>query len=203
MKGAKTMAERSTDKRHFTTRRAFVGATGFGVLGLYFLWAGYGAAPLLPDLHGGESEGHGGHGPGGHGGHGAAESALSIDEFRELAEAFAKDYAQPDGSVRPRGDGHGPVDVYLAAFSWGYAPAVLRLEAGTPYRFQMMALDVAHGASIHLGSGARIIRLRPGVLVEQELTFHAPGEYLVYCTIYCGVLHDRMQGKIIVEEART
>jgi heme/copper-type cytochrome/quinol oxidase subunit 2 len=62
----------------------------------------------------------------------------------------------------------------------------------------MMAMDIAHGAAIHLGAGSRIIRLRPGVLVEQELTFTAPAEHLVYCTVYCGLPHDRMQGRIIV-----
>jgi heme/copper-type cytochrome/quinol oxidase subunit 2 len=62
----------------------------------------------------------------------------------------------------------------------------------------MMTLDVAHGASLQLGRGARIVRLRPGTLVEQELTFTQPGEYLLYCTVYCGLAHDRMQGRVIV-----
>lgn len=92
------------------------------------------------------------------------------------------------------------VDVYLMAFQWGYAPAVLRLETGVPYRLRMMALDAAHGASLQLGNGSRIIRLRPNALVEQTLTFERPGEYLLYCTVYCGLAHDRMQGKIIVTE---
>ena len=92
----------------------------------------------------------------------------------------------------------GPIDVYLMAMQWGYLPSVLRLEAGVPYRFRMMAIDIAHGASVQLGAGARIIRLRPGVLVEQELSFAQPGEYLLYCTVYCGLPHDRMQGRILV-----
>ena len=32
-------------KPHITTRRAFVAAAGFGGVGLYGLWAAYGAAP--------------------------------------------------------------------------------------------------------------------------------------------------------------
>jgi heme/copper-type cytochrome/quinol oxidase subunit 2 len=91
-----------------------------------------------------------------------------------------------------------PVDVYLAAYQWGFDPDVLRLDAGRPYRFRMMALDASHGASIHLGPGSRINRLRPGQLAEQVMTFTEPGEYLVYCTIYCGIGHDRMFGKIVV-----
>jgi heme/copper-type cytochrome/quinol oxidase subunit 2 len=62
----------------------------------------------------------------------------------------------------------------------------------------MMAGDVAHGASIQFGRGARMIRLRPGTVAEQELTFRRPGEYLVYCTVYCGQAHDFMQARITV-----
>ena len=92
----------------------------------------------------------------------------------------------------------GPVDVYLMAYQWGYAPSVLRLETGVPYRFRMMAVDVAHGASLQLGRAGRMVRLRPGTQVEQALTFSQPGEYLLYCTVYCGLAHDRMQGRVIV-----
>ena len=35
-----------SQERHFTTRRGFVAAMGFGGLGLYVTWAAYGASPL-------------------------------------------------------------------------------------------------------------------------------------------------------------
>jgi heme/copper-type cytochrome/quinol oxidase subunit 2 len=186
---------------HFTARRGFVAASGFGLVSLYLLWAGYGAAPLGSGGHDEPAPGAGGHG----GGHGSMPGSPPREEFRKLAEAFVEAHKLPDGSVQPQAAHHGPTDVYLMAFQWGYAPAMLRLEAGTPYRFRMMAMDVAHGASIHLGAGARIIRLRPGALVEQELVFTRAGEHLVYCTVYCGLPHDRMQGRIVVTEkaART
>jgi cytochrome c oxidase subunit II len=94
--------------------------------------------------------------------------------------------------------GDEPLDVYLAAGKWYYQPHALRLDAGKPYRFRMMAIDVSHGASIQLGSGGRMIRLRPGRLNEMELTFHEPGRHLVYCTVYCGDAHDYMQATIEV-----
>ena len=236
-------------RRHWTARRAFVAAAGFGLVSLYLLWASYGAAPLgfSGGDHGEEAE----HAEeaGGHG-HGAAptqEAKAQIADFRSLAERFAEQHKLPDGSVQPRrpqaaapapapeprkraSDGHGhdhaapraaqgaaqeapapvqeaeadegPIDVYLMAYQFGFLPAVLRLEAGVPYRFRMMAVDVAHGASVRVGPGARVVRLRPGVLVEQELTFQRAGEHLLYCTVYCGIAHDRMQGKIVVTEGR-
>ncbi|HSD41307.1 MAG TPA: hypothetical protein VLD36_05520 [Burkholderiales bacterium] len=251
------MAGRTPTHGHLTTRRGFVAATGFGVVSLYLLWAGYGAAPI--GFGGKEEEpatGTGGGHPaeptgGGHGGgdHGAGGSGMSADEFKRLVQAFVEANKLPDGSVKPGAGsaaappvgmqdhamhgaampdhalqapatpsaprealterreappapGDAPIDVYLMAYQWGYAPAVLRLETGVRYRFRMMAVDTAHGASIQLGGGGRMVRLRPNALVEQELAFSRPGEYLLYCTVYCGLAHDRMQGKIVVADAK-
>ena len=237
------------ERNHFTARRGFIAATGFGMVSLYLLWAFYGAAPLGFGGHGDAEAEHaeesGGH-SGGHGTGQAPEAKAQIEEFRGQAERFVEQHKLPDGSVRPMrpkpaaeapkfaeraqaSDGHshakphgdhgaaqeeapaaaeegaseaGPIDVYLMAYQFGFLPAVLHLEAGVPYRFRMMAVDVAHGASVRVGPGARVVRLRPGVLVEQELTFQRAGEHLLYCTVYCGLAHDRMQGKIVVTERR-
>ena len=211
--GAPPSDQGDTEHRHFTARRGFVAAAGFGMLGVYFVWAGYGAAPLGFD-GGHEVPAEDGRGAApepssaGHAGHGAAASGSSSEEFRKLSEAFVEQNKLADGSVQPGramqdhamhgAAPQGPVDVYLMAYQWGYAPSVLRLETGVPYRFRMMAVDVAHGASLQLGRAGRMVRLRPGTQVEQALTFSQPGEYLLYCTVYCGLAHDRMQGRVIV-----
>lgn len=90
------------------------------------------------------------------------------------------------------------VDVYLLAYRFGFAPEELRLEAGRPYRFRMMASDIAHGASLNFGRGSRIIRLRPNVVSEQTITFQRPGPVLAYCTVFCGPAHDAMKARILV-----
>ncbi len=206
-------------KPHFTTRRGFIAACGFGVVGLYGAWAGYGAAPLPFLGHAGESpgaakdSGHGGHAgesPGAamDSGHGGAPSQLTPDEFRRLTEDFAARRSSDAGAHAGHGAAHpatqateiagAPEDVYLMAYQWGFAPEVIRLEANRPYRLRMMAVDVSHGAAIRLGPGSRIVRLRANTLVEQTATFSRPGDYLVYCTVYCGPGHARMQGRLIV-----
>ena len=101
--------------QHFTTRRGFVGAMGFGALGLYATWAAYGASPLpfsfaagdktTSDSHAGSGHG-GGHGApaepvisepaGGHGGGG-----LSPAEFEKRHADFLARFQQSDGSVHP------------------------------------------------------------------------------------------------------
>ena len=126
----------------------------------------------------------------GHGAHGASPAT---------GEAHGEAHGITEGPVQSEIRGAtAPVEVYLAVQQWLFEPTVLRLRSGVPYRFRMMALDVSHGASLQLGRGSHIIRLRPGVMAEHELTFTRPGKYLVYCTVYCGLGHDHMSATVIV-----
>lgn len=259
-------------KNHFTTRRGFIAASGFGGISLYGLWAAYGAAPgpfalLGLDHPNKASAGHSEHGAtapeappaaaGGHAGHGVAAEGPSAEEFSRLTEEFAERYRMPDGSVYPRRlpdkdtaatnphaghdmaaampadhtmpepsdphAGHGaapapaatqahaghestpqsvdtdqPIDVLMTAGRWYYLPNALRLDAGQAYRFKMMSVDIAHGASIELGQGGRMMRLQPGRITEATMTFQKPGRYLMVCTVYCGEAHQLMQATMEV-----
>jgi len=236
--------------RHFTTRRGFVIFVGLLVLALYFMWAGYGAAPTsLRFLAETQGESMGGMAQGGHG---STAGGMTPEEFHEITVKFVEDLSLPDGSVRPTrqwmasmaamGGGHEdrekkagehgdmgkaaggassakmtppvagkeeqrhgtdeggePIDVYLMAMRFSYTPRVLRLEHGVPYRFRMMSMDVNHGVSIHTGFAGHIMRRPAQALVEMVMTFPNPGEYMMYCTVYCGEGHSQMKGKIIVE----
>ena len=157
-------------------------------------------------------------------GDGGVAGAMTPDEFHEMTVKFAEDLALPDGSVRPTrewmeameaggeamdahtemdaagsADADEPIDVYLMAMRFSYEPRVLRLERGVRYRFRMMSMDVNHGASIHTGFAGHIMRRPAMVLTEMVMTFSEPGEFMIYCTVYCGAGHDQMKGKIIVE----
>lgn len=240
---------------HFTTRRGFIAASGFGGISLYGLWAAYGAAQTpwaLLGLDQPRGANHAEHAAapmeelpaaGAHSAHGSA-TGPSAQEFSRLATEFADRYRMPDGSVYPRRlatahppvadphaghdmahmpaaqpqaqselhSGHAPavptshgeatagpaIDVLMVAGKWYYLPNVLRLDAGQPYRFKMMAMDVAHGASIQFGQGGRMMRLQAGRVAETELTFLRPGRYFMHCTVYCGDAHDRMQATLEV-----
>lgn len=188
------------EQRHFTTRRGFVAALGFGAVSLYGVWAAFGAAPFP---FGGPHETV--RPPAGHGG----APAMTPETFRIEHDFFVRKSAQSGGGASshipdhaPPDHGHGgaagAADVYLLASRFAYSPDLLHLKAGVPYRFRLMADDVTHGASIQLGSASRIIRLRPNIVTEQTITFIRPGTYLVYCTVYCGPAHDAMQGRITV-----
>lgn len=217
------MDVRDADSPHWSARRGFIAAAGFGGVALYGLWAAYGAAPgpltllgLGHDGHGeehGDADGHSsgsGAGHGGHGGHGSPATAPDPHAFRAETDRFIEHFRVADGRVHPRRlaghahDGHeqqpadGPIEVPMVAGRWYYLPAALRLDANESYRFRMMTMDVSHGASIQFGRGARMLRLRPGRVTEVDLSFHRPGRYLVTCTVYCGAAHDAMQATIEV-----
>lgn len=135
------------------------------------------------------------------------ESIEEVNAFIEKVDAFVLENTRPDGCVEPGFANktakmeHGrEVDVvYLQAFQFGFRPQKLCLESGKAYMFVMMATDVTHGASIHLGQGSKMVRLPPRVSVMEEVTFTEPGEYLRYCSFYCGAGHAFMFAQIIVE----
>lgn len=213
---------------HLTTRRGFVTAVSFGVVSLYGLWAAYGAAPTsLAFLSNAGSGGMKGMGHGG-GGMSVDEFRRLTTEFIEanslpdgsvkpIRHAATKmsvgemqkpehgggrddDHAAraPAEEMHEAGRGEEPIDVYMIATRYGYQPDLLRLEAGMPYRFRIMAVDADHGASINFRIGSRMIRARAKTLTELKLVFPRPGEFMAYCTVYCGEGHDMMMGEIVV-----
>lgn len=216
------------DPHHLTTRRGFVAAASFAAVSLYALWGVFGTAPLRFFATEDEAAGHDALAEGaGHGAspsgptpegfrrltaafierHAQADGSVLVDASAAApSDTTAAMASNHDGHAQAHGDGGGKVaavmtpvaDVYLMAQQWSFEPSSLRLRAGAAYRFRMMAVDSSHGASIQLGAGSRIIRLRGGALVEQTLLFTRPGTYLVYCTVYCGTGHDRMVGRIAV-----
>ncbi|AEB12237.1 cupredoxin domain-containing protein [Marinithermus hydrothermalis] len=199
--------------RHLTTRPGVILALSFVIVLLIPLWAALGFFQSPAEAEEGE----------GHGGGMAMAREAAIKEFVAQAQAFLVSNTRPDGCVDPtyaqpvedvvEADGHeatlaqheedheeNPV-VYLRAMQFGYFPPKLCLKAGQAYTFKMMATDVTHGASIQLGDASYMVRLPPGVEVEQQVVFTKPGEYLIYCSYYCGVGHPFMKARIIVEPA--
>ena len=126
--------------------------------------------------------------------------AHSMEGMAMTPDAHDSDHEMADTAEQTvaHGDAVAPLDILMVAQQWSFDPPELRLRTGIPYRFKMMAVDAAHGASLQLGPGSHIIRLPKNVLVERQLAFTEPGEYLLYCTMYCGEGHQFMTGKIHV-----
>ena len=127
--------------------------------------------------------------------HGGMGNAAGGASSAEITLAVAGKEEERHGTD----EGGEPIDLYLMAMQFSYMPVVLRLEQGVAYRFRMMSMDVNHGASIHTGFAGHIMRRPARTMTEMVMTFPEPGEFMVYCTVYCGEGHSQMKGKIIVE----
>jgi len=95
---------------------------------------------------------------------------------------------RPDGSVL----------VTMVAEMFFFDPDQVVVPAGKPVTFRVTSPDVIHGLEI-VGTNVNAMVI-PGYVSELTITFHRPGEYLMVCHEYCGVLHHEMQGVVIVEE---
>jgi cytochrome c oxidase subunit 2 len=87
-------------------------------------------------------------------------------------------------------------DAYLAARMWSWYPA-LRLRKGETYRLHLSSLDLNHGFSLQpLNMNFQVV---PGYDHVLTLTPTSTGVFTIVCNEFCGIGHDRMFGKIVVE----
>jgi cytochrome c oxidase subunit 2 len=130
----------------------------------------------------------------------AGPQNVPISTYRTTPEAFEKQvqefiakYQTDAGEVRvPPGQ-----DAFVMGRMWSWGPT-LRLKAGQQYTIWISAKDVLHGFSI-AQENLNVMAV-PGHAYGVRLTPLKPGEYLIVCNEYCGVGHQSMMGKIIVEE---
>jgi cytochrome c oxidase subunit 2 len=75
----------------------------------------------------------------------------------------------------------------------------LHVKAGVPYRFEVASKDVIH--SYNIPDFTILMDAVPGRINTVWNMFDKPGEYLIQCREYCGLLHYNMRGKLFVEPA--
>src|SRR5262249_18295412 len=95
----------------------------------------------------------------------------------------------------------GSVAVSVRAETFAFTPDTIEVPAGRPVTFRITSPDVLHGFQI-VGTNANAMAI-PGYVSQFTVTFPQPGEYVIACNEYCGVMHHAMLGRLIVkEEAR-
>lgn len=122
--------------------------------------------------------------------------AVKPDAFLERANKFiaANKVGELNGTpvVEPAPGG----DAYLVARMWGWQP-VLKLRQGETYRLHLSSLDLQHGFSLQpLNMNFQVL---PGYDHVLTLTPTSKGEFTIVCNEFCGIGHDKMIGKILVE----
>lgn len=88
-------------------------------------------------------------------------------------------------------------DVVLIGRTWYFTPTEIHVPLGAEVTFIATSGDVIHGFDV---AGTRVnAMLIPGQVTRFVYRFKARGEYLLVCHEYCGVGHQTMAGKVVVE----
>lgn len=98
-----------------------------------------------------------------------------------------------------RQTGPGKYEVVLVAMTWAFRPNEVRIPMGSEVTFVLSSQDVIHG--FRIPNTPVNLMIIPGQVTRMTVRFDRPGEYPFYCHEYCGVGHQVMSGRIIVESA--
>jgi cytochrome c oxidase subunit 2 len=104
------------------------------------------------------------------------------------------EFGTPGVNIEP----DGRVVVSVVAEMFIFDPDPIEVPAGRPVTFRITSADVIHGFEV-VGTNANTM-VMPGYVSEFTVTFPEPGEHLVVCHEYCGLLHHEMISRVIVEE---
>jgi cytochrome c oxidase subunit II len=81
---------------------------------------------------------------------------------------------------------------------FSFNPDPIEVPANHSVTFRITSADVLHGFEV-VGTNANAMAI-PGYVSQFTVTFREPGEYVITCNEYCGLLHHNMVGKLIVKK---
>lgn len=118
---------------------------------------------------------------------------ITPEEFAQRTNEFVNKYQVAPRTVRvPPGE-----DAYLLSRAWNFYPDLI-LKKGQTYTIWYSSVDVTHNPII--AEQLLTFQAVPGHVQGVTLTPNTTGTFLIYCGEYCGVGHQAMMGKIVVEE---
>lgn len=93
----------------------------------------------------------------------------------------------------------GKYEAYIVAQAspWKFYPSEIRVPLGATVTFFVVSVDVQHGFRVQ-DTNVNMMVL-PGQVSKLTATFDKAGEFPYVCSEYCGVGHQNMFGKVIVE----
>lgn len=98
-------------------------------------------------------------------------------------------------------DGQRKFDITVQ--QWYFEPAVIKVNPGDNVSFNLTGKDVWHGFAINeLGINLTIHgneTMTKEVVIPADLT---EGSYTMYCSVFCGLGHPYLKGRIIVGEPK-
>jgi len=117
-------------------------------------------------------------------------SAERIDPTKVRAGGFPQPHVEEVGP--------GKYQAYVIGQTFTWLPNEMHFKVGDEVTFFVTSPDVQHGFYVR---GTDInVQVIPGEVAKVKTRFKRPGTYLVICNEYCGIGHQNMLGKIVVEE---
>lgn len=115
--------------------------------------------------------------------------------------AFSVDPAVQPGFQAGRIVRTGPASmtVYVSAHAWAWTPGVIHVPQGTTVTFMVTSRDVLHGFEVQ-GTTINLTAV-PGIVGSVSYRFGRAGIFHIICNEYCGIEHQAMIGRIIVDRA--
>ena len=116
-----------------------------------------------------------------------------IETLDPTAIATHPEFSAPAVTTHP--DGRVVVSVVASMFSFN--PDPIEVPANRPVTFRITSEDVIHGFEV-VGTNANAMAV-PGYVSQFTITFAKPGEYVISCHEYCGLMHHAMVGALKVK----
>ena len=92
----------------------------------------------------------------------------------------------------------GVYEITMTAKKYAFDPAVFTVKRGEKVRLIITALDHDHGFKLDAYGINQV--LKKGDPATVEFTADKPGTFEFKCSVFCGMGHGRMKGKLIVQE---
>ena len=90
-------------------------------------------------------------------------------------------------------------EIQVEAFRYGYAPDPIVVNQGEKVRLVATSRDVTHGLGIKAFGVDAVVK--KGEKTNIDFVADKAGEFDIRCTVFCGMGHMKMQGKLVVNPA--
>jgi cytochrome c oxidase subunit 2 len=127
----------------------------------------------------------------------AALEAIHPPSHIETVDPTALDAHPEFGKPAVSTGADGRIVAVVVTSMFSFAPDPIVVPANQPVTFRITSSDVVHGFQV-VGTNANAMAI-PGYVSQFTMTFPRPGEYLITCNEYCGLLHHAMVGKLLVQ----
>jgi cytochrome c oxidase subunit 2 len=88
-------------------------------------------------------------------------------------------------------------EIKLEAFQYGFSPDPVVVKKGDKVRLIITSRDVTHG--VYIKEYKINVAIKKGETKIVEFVADKEGEFAIICSVYCGIGHFKMRGKLIVE----